>query len=436
MNKLLPSLLFCFALSELSPAYVLEGGKLRSSPTNIQMKLSSTAGSLSNPPAFPLSDGSTSWEQVFTASANIWNAVMANMRLTTSPSPATNLGTEDGINEAYFGTSVGGFNLDSNTLGLTAFYSDGTTIFEADIAFNSNFPWNSYRGPLLSNGVIDFRRVAIHEIGHVLGLDDINGTNPPAIMDLVISNIDTLTTDDIAGAQFLYGAVPKIAGEADIENPGFVQFREAQSRIGLDGNLRVLYNIFNAPGATGYSGSTLWILDGNGRFRASGTPQIPASIGFGSALSGKPDSLVAGQASGNTTVAFLFPGRTSFGIWTYNLAGALISAAVYGPYANTLIQDIRFSPAGKMIVVWSSAAFGGTANAAWTLNEFGGIETIAGPFGPYAGTVLGKVNLGPDNLQRWYWNSPPIDGAPGPVPSTLAIWSLNVSGQVTSAVQY
>ena len=170
------------ALTGVARAYVLEGGKLQGLSVNIQMKLSSTASSLGSlVPAFPLADGSTSWEQVFNAAAGIWNGVMANLQLTTTVSPATNLGTEDRLNEDYFGTSIAGSTLDQNTLALTVYYSDGTTIFEADTAFNSTWPWNSYRGPLLSNGVIDFRRVAIHEIGHLLGLADINGTNPPAI---------------------------------------------------------------------------------------------------------------------------------------------------------------------------------------------------------------------------------------------------------------
>jgi Matrixin len=55
------------------------------------------------------------------------------------------------------------------------------------------------------NGPIDFRRVAIHELGHTIGLADINGTNPLAIMDIDISDIYYLTSDDIAGAQALYG---------------------------------------------------------------------------------------------------------------------------------------------------------------------------------------------------------------------------------------
>jgi hypothetical protein len=172
------------------------------------MKLSATAGSLQYPPAFPLYDGSTSWEQVYSLATGVWNAVMAHLQLTTTTSPGTNLGTQDGINEAYFGTNIAGYNLQPSDLAITVIYYEGSTLTEADTVFTSTVPWNSYPGPLLNNGngPIDFRRVAIHELGHTIGLADINGTDPLAIMDIVVSNIYYLTSDDIAGAQALYGA--------------------------------------------------------------------------------------------------------------------------------------------------------------------------------------------------------------------------------------
>jgi hypothetical protein len=208
MANILTFLFFCFALSELSPAYVLEGANWKYSPVNVQMKLSSTAGSLQYPPAFPLYDGSASWEQIYTAAIGVWNAVMANLQLTTTPSPGSNLGTQDGINEAYFGTNIAGYNLQPSDLAITVIYYEDSTLVEADTVFKSTVPWNSYPGPLLNNGngPIDFRRVAIHELGHTIGLADINGTNPLAIMDIDVSNIYYLTSDDIAGAQALYGA--------------------------------------------------------------------------------------------------------------------------------------------------------------------------------------------------------------------------------------
>jgi Matrixin len=208
MANLLTFLFFCFALSQLSPAYVLEGATWPYSPVNVQMDLSSTTRSLQYPPAFPLYDGSASWEQVYTAATQVWNAVMANLQLTATPSSGTSLGTQDGINEAYFGTNIAGYNLQPSDLAITVIYYEGSTMVEADTVFKSTVPWNSYPGPLLNsgNGPIDFRRVAIHELGHTIGLADINGTNPLAIMDIDVSDIYVLTSDDIAGAQTLYGA--------------------------------------------------------------------------------------------------------------------------------------------------------------------------------------------------------------------------------------
>ena len=65
---------------------------------------------------------------------------MGNLQLTTTTSSGTtNLGTQDGINKAYFGTSIAGSALDQNTLGLTEIYYEGGTMIESDTAFNSTF---------------------------------------------------------------------------------------------------------------------------------------------------------------------------------------------------------------------------------------------------------------------------------------------------------
>jgi Matrixin len=74
---------------------------------------------------------------------------------------------------------------------------------------NSTLSWNSYRGNARSNGgtpLLDLRRVALHEFGHVLGLEhpDDAGQVVPAIMNSTIGNLDTLTDDDRAGARSIY----------------------------------------------------------------------------------------------------------------------------------------------------------------------------------------------------------------------------------------
>ncbi|MCB1875765.1 MAG: matrixin family metalloprotease [Chromatiales bacterium] len=99
-----------------------------------------------------------------------------------------------------------GFSFGENTLGVTLlFFNDlDSTIKEADIIFNTAFAWDVYDGPL-NESVIDFRRVALHELGHALGLD--HEIELPAIMFPFIEDTDDLQQDDINGVSALYPVV-------------------------------------------------------------------------------------------------------------------------------------------------------------------------------------------------------------------------------------
>lgn len=69
--------------------------------------------------------------------------------------------------------------------------------------------WDSYRGALRP-GMMDFHRVALHEFGHVVGLNhpDDYGQRVSAIMNAYIGSLYTLQADDMAGAQYIYGNGP------------------------------------------------------------------------------------------------------------------------------------------------------------------------------------------------------------------------------------
>ena len=83
---------------------------------------------------------------------------------------------------------------------------------DSDVVFNRNPDWDIYDGPERYDAV-DFRRVALHEFGHVLGLDhpDDQGQSRTAIMNSRVSDLDRLQSDDIRGIRALYGSEPRRA---------------------------------------------------------------------------------------------------------------------------------------------------------------------------------------------------------------------------------
>jgi hypothetical protein len=110
-----------------------------------------------------------------------------------------------GPNGAAFRTTACGRAFGSGVLGITMYSYDGADHFiHAGTVFNSGVDFSIYNGPLKPN-TIDFRRVAIHEMGHALGMGHENNPNIPAIMQPIVSNTDRPTADDINGVRALYG---------------------------------------------------------------------------------------------------------------------------------------------------------------------------------------------------------------------------------------
>src|SRR5207237_5876251 len=123
----------------------------------------------------------------------------------------------------FFSPTMNGDAWGTGVLAVTLTYRNSRNTTESDVLFNSTRTWDSYRGALRRNGVIDFRRVALHEFGHVLGLDHPDEATPPqlitAVMNSIVSNTETLQSDDINGVNSLYGAAASASSPSNVTQP-------------------------------------------------------------------------------------------------------------------------------------------------------------------------------------------------------------------------
>jgi hypothetical protein len=155
------------------------------------------------------------WANVFADAAREWSektnfnfAIVPEYR---DPCVGQTAGTRpDYANGADFRDTICGRQYTSGTLALTMFFTQynilgSADLVEADIIFNSNINFDIYDGPQRPGGQFDFRRTALHELGHALGLAHEN--TAPAIMAPRIGNLDRLQQDDINGVNFLYAGI-------------------------------------------------------------------------------------------------------------------------------------------------------------------------------------------------------------------------------------
>ena len=187
-------------------AYVLEDSywQIPLVPMRVQM----------GPADFPLADGSTDWNSVVENALALWNEQMDRMQFSwTVAGTGTPASQGDGVNSIQFSSTVYGDKFGPSVLAITLTDSTGDEMNETDVLFNTANSFNSFRGTAYSNYVtssFDLHRIALHELGHVLGLDhpDEHGQTVDAIMNANISDLYTIQPDDVAGAVSLYGAPP------------------------------------------------------------------------------------------------------------------------------------------------------------------------------------------------------------------------------------
>ena len=148
------------------------------------------------------------WNTAFEAAMARWNdATIFDFRIRrdTYEDPCDTGDSENGVG---FADDVCGEAFGEMALAVEQSWFRGTETTESNIHFNTAYSWNVYDGPYQTggwDGIEDFRRVAVHELGHALGLLHEESTRSiMAAEQRWGSTIVAPQADDIAGVAALF----------------------------------------------------------------------------------------------------------------------------------------------------------------------------------------------------------------------------------------
>ena len=163
------------------------------------------------------------WDDAVKDAAALWNAAGARFTFqTTPPVPSSEPCVRDGFNTIGWLDDTCHEPWGAGVVAVTGTWTDATgRVLESDILLNVRLSWSMYTGS--EQPSIDLHRIAVHELGHMVGLDhpDDYGQTVQAVMNSRVGNVERPLADDIAGIRAIYGlAQAATQTKGSLENPG------------------------------------------------------------------------------------------------------------------------------------------------------------------------------------------------------------------------
>jgi len=274
------------------------------------------------------------WQDQFRKAAAVWQQV-ANVNLVQVADDGTDMGAPGNQqSDPRFGDiRIGGMPQPMGIL-AEAFFpppNQGGTL-AGDILFNTSQPWQSNSG-------YDLESVAIHELGHALGMSHSAITS--ADMYAYYTGVNQWADpDDVAGMQSIYGARPD---DPFVNTRGFAGFAAAP-----DISSRIWYGQFVIPGldiasyatadvfrvtAPATTTSTLTVtMQSTGLSEVSPRVQVYVANGTGYRSIGLQQAPTSFGATVSVTIPNVVPGQVYY-IKTTS-ANGLVQAGNYGLLVN------------------------------------------------------------------------------------------------------
>jgi hypothetical protein len=280
------------------------------------------------------------WQQAIEQAAQQWSQVTnINFIVVNDDGEAEGSGNYEQGNPNFGDIRIGGYNFGTSTLARTEQPPQVNNFSIAgDILFNTGAPYNI-------GSTYDLKTVAMHELGLALGLDECNGgpNGANAVMYTTYVGVkSSLTADDIAGVQSIYGGVRA----PDQYNPGLY----ANNGSGTNGTMATASNLNSLVSSNGQA------------YVPNLSLSVPGQVEYFSVTAPSNTNGTLTIADQSLSLSLLSP---AFSV--YNASGTLLGSISSNPNTTSGMPTLKLSGiyAGEQLYIKAGASAGTAFSTGW-----------------------------------------------------------------------